>query len=132
MLTEPSVSTWYASVNSFLFENYLNFDCDRPTVLNVLLQLALSSDIPTKRDQPSDADDAIVTQLDYEESTAGYQASYSRLAASEPTSVDPVAYVPDARLFLKEALADLARRDGRVNALISRADQSLVQRLGQA
>lgn len=45
-----------------------------------------------------------VTEIDYEEQTAGYQAAYSRLAASESGPVDPVGYVGDVRAFLGRAL----------------------------
>ncbi|KAN0094806.1 CAS/CSE protein, C-terminus domain containing protein [Tylopilus felleus] len=45
-----------------------------------------------------------LTEIDYEEQTAGYQAAYSRLAASESAPVDPMAYVADVRGFLGQAL----------------------------
>lgn len=45
-----------------------------------------------------------LTEIDYEEQTAGYQAAYSRLAASESGPVDPVGYVGDVRAFLGRAL----------------------------
>ena len=40
-----------------------------------------------------------MTEIDYEEQTAGYQAAYSRLAASESGPDDPVGYVGDMRAF---------------------------------
>ena len=45
-----------------------------------------------------------LTEIDYEEQTAGYQAAYSRLAASESGPVDPVGYVGDVRAFLGRGL----------------------------
>lgn len=50
-----------------------------------------------------------LTEIDYEEQSAGYQAAYSRLAASESAPVDPVAYVGDVRAFLGRGLARLER-----------------------
>jgi len=45
-----------------------------------------------------------LTEIDYEEQTAGYQAAYSRLAASEGGPIDAVGYVGDVRAFLGKAL----------------------------
>ena len=53
-----------------------------------------------------------LTEIDYEEQTAGYQAAYSRLAASESPVVNPVAYVRDPRDFLAQELARIAKADG--------------------
>lgn len=53
----------------------------------------------------ADATSGGLTEIDYEEQSAGYQAAYSRLAASESGPVDPVAYVGDVRAFLGRALA---------------------------
>lgn len=64
--------------------------------------------------------------IDYEEQTAGYQVAYSRLAASETTNVDPVAYVRDPREFLGQELAKLSQRDSRVKTLVSAADAMVV------
>jgi exportin-2 (importin alpha re-exporter) len=50
-----------------------------------------------------------LTEIDYEEQTAGYQAAYSRLAASESAAADPVAYVREPRDFL---IQEIARRAG--------------------
>ena len=44
------------------------------------------------------------TEIDYEEQTAGYQAAYSQLAASESGPVDPVANVGDVTAFWVRAL----------------------------
>ena len=56
------------------------------------------------KDKPED-ENAALTEIDYEEQTAGYQAAYSRLAASETIPVDPVAYVRDPREFLGQELS---------------------------
>ncbi|EIW74080.1 importin alpha re-exporter [Coniophora puteana RWD-64-598 SS2] len=67
--------------------------------------------------------EAGVTQIDFEEQTAGYQAAYSRLAASEAAQTDPVAYVRDPRAFVAQALNAAPPR---VRELLGAADQSVV------
>lgn len=52
-----------------------------------------------------DDPDAGITQIDYEEQTAGYQASYSKLSASENPRPDPASYAPDAKKFVMGELA---------------------------
>lgn len=54
-----------------------------------------------------------LSSIDHEEQTAGYQAAYTRLAASATTVEDPVAYAPDAVTFVRERLAT-ASADHRV------------------
>jgi exportin-2 (importin alpha re-exporter) len=49
--------------------------------------------------------DAAVTAIDFEEQASGYQASYSKLAASETVQYDPVAYVADPQRYLAEELS---------------------------
>ncbi|KAF8063522.1 CAS/CSE protein [Lyophyllum atratum] len=64
-----------------------------------------------------------VTEIDYEEQTAGYQAAYSRLAAADTPELDPVEYVRDPQQFLGEALVGLAKsRGGDVKAMVQAAD----------
>lgn len=79
----------------------------------------------------SEADDAAgFTQIDYEEQTAGYQAAYSRLSASEETVKDPVAYVRDPRDFLGQKLIELAGREAgmkeKIRGMLGGADPALV------
>lgn len=62
-----------------------------------------------------------ITEIDYEEQTAGYQAAFSKLAASESAPVDPVAYVKDPNEFLGEELSRLAKSDPKVTQLIAAA-----------
>ena len=52
--------------------------------------------------------DAGLTAIDHEEQNAGYQAAYSRLAASEGAAVDPVGYVNDPRELLENELGRLS------------------------
>ena len=75
------------------------------------------------KDKPED-ENAALTEIDYEEQTAGYQAAYSRLAASETIPVDPVAYVRDPREFLGQELSRLVKADPRVKSLLT-ADASV-------
>lgn len=53
-----------------------------------------------------------MTEIDYEEQTAGYQASYSRLAASESGEDDPVAYVQNPQQFAVQAFGELVKQFG--------------------
>jgi exportin-2 (importin alpha re-exporter) len=50
-----------------------------------------------------EATDEAITAIDFEEQDAGFQAAFSRLAASESVTVetDPVAYVQNPLLFLQ-------------------------------
>ena len=52
--------------------------------------------------------DAGLTAIDHEEQNAGYQAAYSRLAASESAVVDPVGYVNDPQELLENELGRLS------------------------
>ncbi|KZT00874.1 uncharacterized protein LAESUDRAFT_731806 [Laetiporus sulphureus 93-53] len=101
MLQEPSVQAW-------------------PLIFSALAKLFREPEFLTAKES-GDAD-AGITAIDYEEQTAGYQAAYSRLAASETISVDPVAYVRDPREYLGQELVKLTKRDARVKTLISAAD----------
>lgn len=60
-----------------------------------------------------------LTAIDYEEANAGYQAAYSRLAASETVVSDPVAWVNDPREYLGQELVRVAQADPRVKTLIA-------------
>jgi exportin-2 (importin alpha re-exporter) len=78
-------------------------------VLSTLHRLFSDPQYLTK-DTPEDPD-AGLTAIDYEEQNAGYQAAYSRLAASESVPVDPVAHVGDPRELLSAELERL-RKEG--------------------
>lgn len=65
-----------------------------------------------------------ITEIDYEEQTAGYQAAYSRLAASETQEVDPVAYISNPQQFFQDQLEALQKAYGnQVQALMSAVTQ---------
>lgn len=52
------------------------------------------------------------TLIDLEEQNAGYQVSYSRLAASESAPVDPVAYAGDVSVYVKNRLSTVGNLVG--------------------
>jgi exportin-2 (importin alpha re-exporter) len=67
--------------------------------------------------------DEAITAIDFEEQSAGYQAAFSRLAASESAETDPVAYVQDPLLFLQQELRGLTSKYGQqIQMLISAAE----------
>lgn len=73
----------------------------------------------------NDPDDTL-TEVDFEEQNAGYQAAYSRLAASESLPSDPVAYVGDPKEFLVQEIVRISKSDARVKSLLGAADRNLV------
>lgn len=100
----------------------------RPTVFTTLVRL-LRGEYLVQTSTDTDAkDEGGITEIDYEEQTAGYQAAYSRLAASEAAEEDPVAYVRDPQEFLGQQLMEMSKAYGpqQVKAVISAADQSIV------
>ena len=64
----------------------------------------------------------VLSSIDHEEQAAGYQASFSRLAASEAPRVDPVAYVSDPIFFLRMELGRVST-DNRGKALLGAASR---------
>lgn len=75
----------------------------------------------TKKEETTDE---AITAIDFEEQEAGYQAAYSRLAASESAEIDVVAYVPNPLLFLQQELERLTSKYGQqqIQMLISVAE----------
>ncbi|KAK0485031.1 CAS/CSE protein [Armillaria novae-zelandiae] len=102
MLLEPSVRTW-----SPLF-----------TVL------VRQFNEPQYLEGPKDDTAVGLTEIDYEEATAGYQAAFSRLAASESAPDDPVAYVRNPKQYLAERLMAMDRQ--KMGVLVSSADRDVV------
>ncbi len=77
------------------------------------------------RDSKTDVEaEDVLSSIDHEEQNAGYQAAFTRLAASEPPKFDPVAYVPDTKVFLRSELSRLAKTDPKVTGLLETASQS--------
>ncbi|KEP50401.1 putative importin-alpha export receptor [Rhizoctonia solani 123E] len=75
-----------------------------PRVLEAILGLYTSPAALAKSSTESATGDDAVTAIDYEEAGAGYQAGYSRLAASEGDKTDLAGYVQDPRQYLVEQL----------------------------
>ncbi|CAE6534937.1 unnamed protein product [Rhizoctonia solani] len=75
-----------------------------PRVLEAILGLYTSPAALAKSSTESATGDDAVTAIDYEEAGAGYQAGYSRLAASEGDKTDLAAYVQEPRQYLVEQL----------------------------
>ena len=88
----------------------------RPAAFGALAKLFSEPQHLTKGED--DDPDAGLTAIDYEEQNAGYQAAYTRLAASETVAIDPVAYVPHPRDFLGAELVRLTKADPRVKSLL--------------
>jgi exportin-2 (importin alpha re-exporter) len=68
--------------------------------------------------------DVGLTEIDHEEQSAGYQAAYSRLAASESIQADPVAYVQNPQEFISQ---QLAKADPSVRSLLQMSDRMVVE-----
>lgn len=67
----------------------------------------------------SEDPDEGLTAIDVEEQNAGYQAAYSRLAASESVAADPVAHIRDPQRYLGEELARAAKADPRLKTILT-------------
>ncbi|KAG6841642.1 hypothetical protein C0991_008627 [Blastosporella zonata] len=79
--------------------------------------------------------EAGLTEIDFEEQTAGYQAAYSRLSASETPEADPVDYIRDPQQFLGQELVRLSKAHGpSVKTMIQAAPETepFVQALATA
>ncbi|KAJ7504560.1 CAS/CSE protein [Mycena galericulata] len=111
MLQEPNVQAWPATFTS-------------------LVQLFRSQYLAGATTTTKTSDDPAsvgITDVDQEEQTAGYQAAYSRLAASETVEADPVAYVRDPEEYLRNELRELRARNGQqLQNLLSATDVNVV------
>ncbi|KAF8329082.1 Cse1-domain-containing protein [Cantharellus anzutake] len=92
-----------------------------PSTLVALLELLNMPGLT--KDLGTDADTEDLSSIDHEEQNAGYQAAFTRLAASTPPKFDPVAYVGDAKGYLKLELSRFARNDSRADPLLVTATQ---------
>ena len=101
----------------------------RAPTFQALAKLFQTEQLLTKEDTDPDAG---LTQIDYEEQTAGYQAAYSRLAAAEAAPVDPVAHVKDLKAFVGQELSQASARDQRVKGWIGTTDTSITAPFVQA
>jgi len=111
MMQEPNVQLW-------------------PPAFTSLVQLFRSQYLAGATTSSKTGDDTAsvgLTEVDQEEQTAGYQAAYSRLAASETTESDPVSYVRDPEEYLRNELREMRGRNGQqLQTLLSAADASVV------
>ena len=124
MLQEPSVRAWYASLFFYsirdLFSRELIVSIFRSATYSCLGKLF--SEPQYFANNTDEAGEAGMTAIDFEEQTAGYQAAYSRLAASETAEADPVAYVQNPLQFFQQELEKLSGNHGpQVKALIAAA-----------
>jgi len=111
MLQEPCVRVW-------------------PATFTALVKLFREPQyLKSKSDEDADVG---FTEIDYEEQTAGYQAAYSRLAASESAEVDPVANVRDPQEFLGQELVKLSKSSPQVKTLLEAGDPTVVGPFVQA
>ena len=109
------------SMRSQVVRNNLTWNI-RPPAFAALAKLFSEPQHLTK--DKDDDPDAGLTIIDYEEQTAGYQAAYSRLAASETTGPDPVAWIRDPRDFLGQELVRVSQSNPQIKGALL-ADASL-------
>ncbi|QRV98526.1 exportin-2 [Ceratobasidium sp. AG-Ba] len=100
-----------------------------PRALEAVIALFGAPTLTKSKDEVQTSDDA-VTAIDHEEQGAGYQAGFSRLAASEGDKVDIVSYAPNPQQYLVQemqtALQDASKP---IRQLLSQADPTKVQQL---
>ncbi|KAJ7180497.1 CAS/CSE protein [Mycena filopes] len=111
MMQEPNVQLWPPAF----------------TTLAQLLQGQYLAGAATTTRAGDDTASAGLTDVDQEEQAAGYQAAYSRLAASETAEADPVAYVREPEEFLRNELREMRGRNGQqLQTLLSAVAPGLV------
>ncbi|EJD01973.1 Cse1-domain-containing protein [Fomitiporia mediterranea MF3/22] len=106
-LAEPAISQWPAAFSELtkLFTESKH----------------LTSAQSTEAEDP----DEVLRSIDFEEQGAGYQAAYSKLAASESSlPEDPVPSVTDPRAYVGEKFAAAAASDTRIHPLVESAKTS--------
>ena len=81
--------------------------------------------------QKSNEVDTGFTSIDIEEQNAGYQAAYSKLAASETGYTDPVGFIQDPQAFLGQSLQVLVKEKPQIRVLLIKdsSTQSFIQQL---
>ncbi|KAF8596041.1 hypothetical protein BDV93DRAFT_79575 [Ceratobasidium sp. AG-I] len=100
-----------------------------PRALEALLGLYASPTLAKSKEESQTGDDA-VTAVDHEEQGAGYQAGFSRLAASEGDKTDIVAYVSDPQQYLiQELSAALQDSSKPIRQLLAKTDPAKVNQL---
>lgn len=71
-------------------------------------------------------EEAGFTSIDFEEQNAGYQAAYSRLAASEGGFVDPVGFIQNPLAFLAQNIRELVQRSPHIEDILKRQSETEV------
>ncbi|KAF8511326.1 CAS/CSE protein [Gautieria morchelliformis] len=104
-----------------------------PTTFTALVKLFRDPQALRQSSSTETDTDAAFTAIDLEEQNAGYQAAYSRLAASEVASPDqdPVRDIADAQGYVGQELVRVAQEEGDrgaegVKALIERCEGEVV------
>ena len=106
---------------------------DRPACFTELVKLFSESKHLTSAQKTDTQDpDEALRALDFEEQGTGYQASYSKLAASETVEEDPVAYVANPRDFVGQELVRISKTDAQLRNRIQAADSNVVVPFMQA
>jgi len=110
-----------------------DIDDDRPACFTELVKLFSESKHLTSAQSADTQDpDEALRALDFEEQGTGYQASYSKLAASETVEEDPVAYVANPREFVGQELVRVSKTDAQLRNRIQAADSAVVVPFMQA
>jgi len=106
MRREPTIQSW-------------------PNTFIALAKLFSEPQHLTSSQKEKDTDPLSMTEIDYEEQTVGYQAAYSRLAASESGEPDPVAYIHDPQGYAGQSLAEFGKvvGDRQLKAMVAAAVQ---------
>ncbi|KAJ3756512.1 CAS/CSE protein [Lentinula raphanica] len=101
-----------------------------PDALQSLIKLFSEPQYLSQSKAEDDQGFSGITEIDFEEQTAGYQAAYSRLAASESAQdeIDPVAYVDDPQQFLGKQFVAFGRSNGGLlQQLLGKGDLTVIQ-----
>jgi len=132
VLQPPTIQAWY--IGLFVPDR---LTCslttlNRPPMFTALIKLfgPPGSNLKDIKSSGSGNDDdtfVAMTAIDEEEQSAGYQAAYSRLAASESSEVDPLSYVSDPEKFLGEEMVRFSKSGGqaKLKELLGQVDPSV-------
>ncbi|KAG9087307.1 importin-alpha export receptor, partial [Ceratobasidium sp. 370] len=100
-----------------------------PRTLEAVIALFGAPTLTKSKDEVQTSDDA-VTAIDHEEQGAGYQAGFSRLAASEGDKTDLVSYAPHPQQYLVQemqtALQDTSKP---IRQLLAQVETTKLQQL---
>lgn len=134
LMRQGSNSQLWSVVIVIFFCAPINIITSRPPTFTALVKLFHDPQALRRSTVDNDTDaDAAFTAIDLEEQNAGYQAAYSRLAASEVVSLDqdPVRDIADAQTYVGQELVRAIREEGEqgaasVKTLIGRCEEEVV------